>query len=1084
MARIPEAEIERLKREISVERLALAKGVKLKKHGENLIGLCPFHDDREPSLVITPSKNLWHCLGACQTGGTVIDWVMRAEGVHFRHAFELLRADLPSLEAFPEKPRGRQKEKVAKQSTTPKLPAVIEQRAADDVLLRQVTDYYHAALKQSPEALAYLQKRGLNNAEMLERFRLGYANRTLGYRVPQKNRVSGADQRGRLQAVGIYGAKGHEFFNGSLVIPVFDAEHRVTEMYGRKINDHLRMGTPKHLYLPGPHRGVWNEEALASSKEVILCESLIDALTFWCAGFRHVTAAYGVEGFTDDHRAAFRKHGIERVLIAYDRDAAGDAAAEKLAAELAGMGIEVMRVVFPKGMDANEYALKVQPAAQSLGLVLRQATWMAGVRRKGESRAAVEAAPAPTASEDARVLAAAELPEPISFLAAEAASTEPASGALPLEKPAAPAPASAPPPAAEVAPPRRMTSSEVSRLAAELGAEVADNAAPPPPPPALSSAPPTASGDEVNFQFGDRRWRVRGLPSKSQPGSLRVNLLCSREGGAFHVDTLELYSARQRAHFTKLTSDELTVEERVIKRDLGEVLLKLEEVLEKRQKASEVTAKRELTDTEKNEALELLRDPKLLERILEDFERCGVVGERTNKLLGYLAATSRKLAEPLAVVIQSSSAAGKSSLMDAVLELMPEEERVQYSAMTGQSLFYMGETNLQHKILAIVEEQGAERASYALKLLQSEGELTIASTGKDPATGRLVTQEYHVEGPVMIFQTTTAVDMDEELLNRCIVLTVDEGREQTRAIHERQRLARTLEGVVARQERQRILALHQNAQRLIRSIFVVNPYAAALRFPDHQTRMRRDHTKYLGLIEAVALLHQYQRPIKTVEHRGQKLSYIEVTKQDIGVANRLAHEVLGRSLDELPPQTRRLLGLLDEMATAECGRLGLDRGDFRFSRRALRERTGWGDTQLRVHLGRLIELEYVLSHRGRQGQSFLYELVYSSRGDAGPFLPGLVDANGLTVSNDTISTSRGSATTSRGAEGDFAGGVRGERGPDAGGARSGESDMNEQKISSDRDRHQREQQKAHPGNGKSARVVAMPSVAAPARAVS
>jgi DNA primase catalytic core len=1108
MARIPEEEIERLKSQISLERLALAKGIQLKKHGENLLGLCPFHDDREPSLVITPSKNLWHCLGACQTGGTVIDWVMRAEGVRFRHAVELLRADLPSLDAFPEKPRGRQKERVAKQSTTPKLPAVIEQSAADDVLLRQVADYYHETLKQSPEALAYLQKRGLHSAEMIERFRLGYANRTLAYRLPQKNRKTGAEQRGQLQRIGVLRESGHEHLNGSLVIPVFDAEHRVTEMYGRKINDHLREGTPKHLYLPGPHRGVWNEEALASSKGIILCESLIDALTFWCAGFRHVTAAYGAEGFTDDHRAAFRKHGTERVLIAYDRDAAGDVAAEKLAGELAAMGIEVLRVVFPKGMDANEYALKVQPAAQSLGLVLRQATWMAGVRRNGESRAAAEAAPAPTGIEDAARLGVEEQPESISFLAAEPASTEPvseeaeqasvsavepinepgrdealsametaASASLPLETRATPAP----PP--EAPPPRRMTAREVSRLSDELGAEVADNAEPSRPPAAPSSPPPTASSDEVNFQFGDRRWRVRGLPSKPQPGALRVNVLCSREGGAFHVDTLELYSARQRAHFTKLTSDELTVEERVIKRDLGEVLLKLEEFLEKRQKASEVSAKRELTDTEKNEALDLLREPKLLERILEDFERCGVVGERTNKLLGYLAATSRKLAEPLAVVIQSSSAAGKSSLMDAVLELMPEEERVQYSAMTGQSLFYMGETNLQHKILAIVEEQGAERASYALKLLQSEGELTIASTGKDPATGRLVTQEYRVEGPVMIFQTTTAVDMDEELLNRCIVLTVDEGREQTRAIHERQRRARTLEGVVARQERQRILALHQNAQRLIRPLFVVNPYAAELRFPDHQTRMRRDHTKYLGLIEAVALLHQYQRPIKTVEHRGQKLRYIEVTKQDIEVANRLAHEVLGRSLDELPPQTRRLLGLLDEMATAECGRLGLDRGDYRFSRRALRERTGWGDTQLRVHLGRLIELEYVLAHRGRQGQSFLYELVYASRGDAGPFLPGLVDANGLSV-NDTISTSRGSATTSRGDGGDFAGGVRGERGPDAGGMRSGEGDPNQRQSSSNRDHAEHERRKVHPGNGKSSRVVAMPSVAAPARAVS
>jgi DNA primase len=1084
MARIPEEEIERLKSQISLERLAVAKGIKLKKHGENLLGLCPFHDDREPSLVITPSKNLWHCLGACQTGGTVIDWVMRAEGVRFRHAVELLRADLPSLAAFQEKPRGRQKEKVAKQSTTPKLPAVIEQRAADDVLLRQVTDYYHETLKQSPEALAYLQKRGLHSAEMIERFRLGYANRTLAYRLPQKNRKTGAEQRGQLQRMGVLRESGHEHLNGSLVIPVFDAEHRVTEMYGRKINDNLREGTPKHLYLPGPHRGVWNEEALASSKEIILCESLIDALTFWCAGYRHVTAAYGVEGFIDDHWAAFRKHETERVLIAYDRDAAGDGAAEKLAAELAGMGIEVMRVVFPKGMDANEYALKVQPASQSLGLMLRQATWMAGVRRPSERSAS--AAPAPVASETVTELAGAVLPEPISSLAAETASTEPvseeaeqvsASAAEPINEPARDEATSAmetvaiaslsletratPAPPPEAPPPRRMTAREVSRLADELGTEVADNAVPLPPPLAPSSPPPTASRDEVNFQFGDRRWRVRGLPSKAQPGSLRVNLLCTREGGAFHVDTLELYSARQRAHFTKLTSEELVVEERVIKRDLGEVLLKLEEFLEKRQKASEVSAKRELTDAEKDEALALLREPKLLERILEDFERCGVVGERTNKLLGYLAATSRKLAEPLAVVIQSSSAAGKSSLMDAVLELMPEEERVQYSAMTGQSLFYMGETNLQHKILAIVEEQGAERASYALKLLQSEGELTIASTGKDPATGRLVTQEYRVEGPVMIFQTTTAVDMDEELLNRCIVLTVDEGREQTRAIHERQRRARTLEGMVARQERQRIFALHQNAQRLIRPLFVVNPYAADLRFPDHQTRMRRDHTKYLGLIEAVALLHQYQRPIKTVEHRGQKLRYIEVTKQDIEVANRLAHEVLGRSLDELPPQTRRLLGLLDEMATSECGRLGLDRGDFRFSRRQLRERTGWGDTQLKVHLGRLVEMEYVVAHRGSgHSQRLGYELVYVRGAGDGPFLPGLIGADELGAHEYDPNRSGLEANRS-GQHEDRSGPGRPLVGGQSVGSRGNESGAIEHKTSI-RDRDPGEHRKAHP----------------------
>ena len=126
--------------------------------------------------------------------------------------------------------------------------------------------------------------------------------------------------------------------------------------------------------------------------------------------------------------------------------------------------------------------------------------------------------------------------------------------------------------------------------------------------------------------------------------------------------------------------------------------------------------------------------------------------------------------------------------MEAVLAFVPEEERVKYSAMTGQSALLHGRDGPQAQDPGH-RRGGGRRAGDAtrLKLLQSEGELTIASTGKDPATGRLVTHEYRVEGPVMIFLTTTAIEIDEELLNRCLVLTVDEDREQTRAIHRLQR---------------------------------------------------------------------------------------------------------------------------------------------------------------------------------------------------------------------------------------------------------------------------------------------------------
>jgi DNA primase len=230
---------------------------------------------------------------------------------------------------------------------------------------------------------------------MVERFRLGYANRTLGYRLPAKNRKAGDAIRGRLTELGIFRETGHEHLNGCLVIPVFDETGAVAEMYGRKITPGLKKGIPLHLYLPGPHRGVWNLEALGVSKEIILCESLIDALTFWCAGYRNVTASYGVEGFTAGHLEAFRKHGTERVLIAYDRDEAGDRAAAKLGEKLGAEGIGTYRVLFPRGMDANEYALKVTPAEKSLGLVLRKAEWMG----KGKSPGlAVGTTPAPASS--------------------------------------------------------------------------------------------------------------------------------------------------------------------------------------------------------------------------------------------------------------------------------------------------------------------------------------------------------------------------------------------------------------------------------------------------------------------------------------------------------------------------------------------------------------------------------------------------------------------------------------------------------------------------------------------------------------
>lgn len=385
------------------------------------------------------------------------------------------------------------------------LPSEID----DQALLGRVLDFYTDTLKQAPEGIAFLQAKGLVHGELIDRFRLGYANRTLGLRLPEKTRKAGAAIRGQLERIGLYRPSGHEHFNGSLIVPIFGEHGEVVQVHGRKIRDDLRPGTPTDLYLPGPMRGVWNREALAAGGgEVILAGSLLDALTFWVAGFRNVTAAFGPDGLTDDIVAAFHAAHINRVLIAFGRDEeeAASAAADRLMAE----GFACYRVEFPKGMGANTYTLKVGPAAQSLGKLIRKASWL------GQGRA----------------------PAPPTTFAADEADPAPEGPPEPLE------PFSEP-----------VTTSPVP--------------APPIDDPVLSQ-----SEHEVVMMFGDRRYRIRGWKKPLNPESLKVNLLVQR-GQRFHVDTLDLYSAKARASFIKQAGIEIGEAEDPLKHDLGRVLLKV-----------------------------------------------------------------------------------------------------------------------------------------------------------------------------------------------------------------------------------------------------------------------------------------------------------------------------------------------------------------------------------------------------------------------------------------------------------------------------------------------------------------------------
>jgi len=954
---IPEDEIERIKRETDLAAVIRSRGMELKPQGHDLVGLCPFHEDHDPSLRVTPGKGLWRCM-SCGATGNVIQFVQRFDGVSFRHAFELLKSG--KLSALSGPANGAP----VKKSTVPKLDSPLAPDADDQAALRQVVGYYHARLKENPPALAYLQKRGIGSEEAIATFQLGFVDRTLGLRLPQANRKEGAALRARLTRLGILRDTGHEHLRGRIVFPVIAENGEIGTVYGRAIDDGGKH--ERHLFLPGPQRGVWNPAALRSP-EVIVTEGIIDALTWWRHGFRHVTAAYSAKRLPEELLDALIAAKVRRVFLSYDRDPSGDEGTAEAATQLAAHGIEASRVMFPPGMDANAYALAVTPPEKSLGLLLRSAR-------------VIDPGPAMPAASPLRVVVAAASSEaaraPASSSAAKAAS----------------AAADAAPTSPEPEPSASTSPAAAQEAAKEKGQDAV--AAPSVPVVAVNGVVVAKNNvDEIVLALGDREWRVRGLQKNTGFESLKVTLrvTCAER---WHLDQVDLCVARQRDHFVTTAAAETLLKPDLVKRDLGHVLQKLEELQEARLKAEAAPRKAEpdIPAALLERARAFLRDPRLWDLIPEHAGLCGIAGERGNVRLGYLGAVSRLLERPLMIIIQSSSAAGKTTLMDAILAFMPPERRIKYSAMTGQSLFYMAGTDLKHKILAIVEEAGAEKASYALKLLQSEGELRIASTGKDPHTGRMETQEYHVEGPVMIFLTTTAVDIDEELQNRCLILIVDESREQTERIHALQREARTEAGLARKAQRDELLALHRAAQSLLRPLPVFNPYAEKLRFLSHQLRTRRDHEKYLLLIDSLAVLFQHQRERKMIAGR----EHVVATLDDIARANELAHDVLGRGLDDMPPQTRRLLGLIQEMQR-ERAKKTRGQGGGHWRRRDLRAVTGWSDTALKVHLGRLVELEYVLASRDPEhlnGQ--LYETLFDGDvGAAKPHLSGLIDVEAL-----------------------------------------------------------------------------------------
>jgi hypothetical protein len=863
--------IERIKSANDLAAVVAERGIELKRKGRQLVAPCPFHQEKTASFNVSSAKGVFHCFG-CGVSGDVIGFVTKHDKVSFGGALESLarRAGLDLGRLMEERPRIQQRTPLAAltpprngkglSASKPSTEGAPPHGAPPTAILSRVVEHYHRTFCEREDAQAYLAKRGLTDRDSLRALKIGYADGSLLKVIPKDGEV-----REQLTSLGVITPEGRELLGGCVVVPIADPiTGQWTNIYGRG------MRSPRHCYLPGPLRGVLNFQAARLSSEVVLTESILDALSFHQVGISIAIPIYGVNGFTPDHLDLLKREGVKRVILALDNDDAGRKGTDALKGKLEAVGITVGALSFPEGIkDANELL----------------------VSRNGDAgqvfRALLDAAAPPT-------------PEPP--FSPEAVSTAP-----------------------------------LIRDEKASGLQLAR--------------------DGVTYQA-----RVHSLLL----GRLRATVKATR-GEAFHVDTIDLYASRSRAEFARRASKALGVVAEAVEPALLALLVEAEKTTEETKDEGEASAP-VMSEAEREEALAFLKREDLLDQAARDIDALGYVGEETNKRLLYLVAVSRKLEDPLSAIVLSQSGAGKSGLTEVIEKLCPPEDVVLLTRLTPQSLYYTEPGFLDRKLVIVEERYGSLEADYSIRVLQSRKKLIAAAPVKDPQTGNLRTKVFTVEARAAFIEATTASSVNHENATRCFELAMDESREQTERIHARQRLSRTEAGLALRQEAERIIRRHTNAQRLLEPLPVVIPYADRLTFPSSWMRTRRDHARFLNLIEVVAFLHQHQR-----ERRG---GAVVASLADYAVAYALAGQVLADTLSDLKKPLREALERLRELSIEGQGSV---------SRREIRETLGVPDSTVRGWLQELVELEYLEAEasRGGAGKATRYRMT-----DRGPLAPG------------------------------------------------------------------------------------------------
>jgi DNA primase len=917
-----EPSLEEMKRAVHILPLAVSFGLAPKKiGGGEYVVRCPFgkHEDSTPSCHINYHKNVFHCKG-CGESGTVVDWLMLTEKIDLSSAIKRLKEEYhrtSSASAGQAVNSGKYESLLEIEEKQPQPINILEPRFQKALSL--VVDFWHNNFNSKKEGAAYLMKRGIVFGELVEEFKTGFSDGSLSHVVNDPEILETLVELGILKSdtsrtagepkatsqgstfgnsAGVNFSNGNgslkEHFAGRVVFPVFDENGLVVQIYGRNIST----AGPKHMLLSGVPLALFNTKALVSS-EIILCESVIDALSIMAMGYRNVAGSLSVNGLKDDLFEKIISSGVKKVFIAFDNDLAGNIAAGNkiiegkltppLAERLIAHKIESFRILFDENTDAND--------------LLKKSKSIDSAREK---------------------------------------MTELLESAHPL---------------------KQLT--DTPALYEGGKAETL-----------------TKKGKEYVYKIGQREYTIRGLDQNKTDSVLKIFLRLDYEEPTkhekrFHIDnSLDLFNAKTTGIFCRAAAVKLTLDDRVISSDLDSLTIKLDELLKKtieeKESKKEIKKKQYHKNIETSfNAREFLSNPLFIVKFIKDMEKAGVVGEPLNMFFGFLSTLSRHMKYPLHLIIQSESSAGKSNMLNLLSKLVPEESMIYLTQVTPRSFYYGEEDYLKNKSIFIAEADGLKEAEFPIKQMMSEGRLAISSTRTDPKSGEHTTDTREIEGPSQFVITEPIESLVEEIINRCVTLVLDMSLKQTERIMDYQRLLHSPDGVLLRKQKEILCDFYRHVQREIQGLDVINTFSPFLSFNATTHQARRDHQKYLTLIDTITLLNQHQR--EKIYKDGRLC--VKTHPVDIAEANFLARRIFARALDELPIQTRNFVEFLGKHYLDYAKANQVDFSQVWFYRKDAREITGLSNTRVHEHINRIVDFEYLTIRRDANGLGyrFLFE---------------------------------------------------------------------------------------------------------------